>query len=340
MKIQPTFLNHNFIYLLQKDAPNEIKIKDFPSILVEYISYLPIDPNPFNTKPKFNWQPHLMNVNIPISFDECMHLSVMNLENANKDPILYWSGGLDSTAILVAIEKYGSKNLVKNLHIATTSMSSIENPEIFKHVVDTYEILSANQPMDTLAKRFIVIHGNGADQLYGTMHINAMVPDSGTKFLSQPHSYLDNRLLYTKYKDIINLSPTPIVTVYDFLKWFALTQEHGLAMNRLASLDWNDPSFIDDIFYFYNTEAFFRYSMMNSHEILPNNEWMRYKEHVRTYIEDFYHTKLVTKSQHASGWYSLYLKDIICCSFSDGKRFRYVSDFLNGGSKYADLLLS
>jgi hypothetical protein len=332
--IKPTFINKNFIYTLCKD--NGVAMP-CPIEFVEYISSLPEDPNPFKIK-SMNTQSFVLS---DISLDEAMENSVKQLENLPKSPIIFWSGGLDSTGMLVAIEKFGSANLRNNVLIATTPSAALENKELFDIIskkYGQYKMLSSAIYLDNAASTNTIVHGNMADQLYGSTKINQYVSMYGTDNLGKKFSDCFNeKSIYWRYEPILKYSPTKIETVYDFFQWFAITQERELAKNRLTSLNWSNPSLAKEIVYFYNTQEFVSYALSNKHKILPCNDWARYKEHLKNYIEDYFKVDLITKTQYASGWQTMYLNDIICCSFDDGKIIKYYSEL---EPKYANILLS
>lgn len=333
MNLRPTFLNNNFVYMLYKDHDRELP---WPNEFVSCISTLAHDPNPFKSIPRN--KPILTRIGKSVSFDECMANAVHELESVDKPPVVYWSGGLDSSGIIAAIEKYGSRNLYKNLTIAANHNSVAENPELFRLLATRYKFMNSNKPIESISKDYTIIHGNGADQLYGTMRINSFVNLFGSERLKEPYKNLFSyQPKYSLYESIVSYCPKQILTIYDFFQWFAMSQEHELALNRLASIYWNDRTKIADIIYFYNTDDFFSWAIYNSEHIIPNLEWDRYKEHLRTYCENHFAIDLLTRTQYASGWYSMYLKDIICCEFNDGKSFTYMSDV---GQTYADIILS
>lgn len=331
-----TFINHNCIFMLYKKHNRQLS---WPLEFVEYVSTIPVEPNPFaatikNSPILQRIEPHY----IKNTFEDCMELAVLDLETCPKPPVIYWSGGLDSSGIIAAIEKHGTKNLLKNISIATTPMSALENPKLFDRFCHKYNFIPANKPIEEIAKDHIIVHGNGADQLYGTMKINSFIAKFGAAALREHYTSLFlKEPNFKNYENIVQHCPVEIETVYDFFQWFAMSQEHELALNRLESIHWDSRSLANNIEYFYNTGQFFTWAINHRQDILPNNDWLRYKEHLKNYVEDHFGIRLITKTQYASGWHSLYLKDIICCAFNDGKIIRYFSE-LEG--KYEDFLLS
>ena len=104
------------------------------------------------------------------SFTEVTDEVARALSTSIKPLMVFWSGGIDSTVIVVAILKNFSTEQLKNVTVACTRISIYENPSFYKNhivpnlqVVDT-DLQSANPD---LLKEYITINGELADLLYG-----------------------------------------------------------------------------------------------------------------------------------------------------------------------------
>ena len=64
------------------------------------------------------------------SFADCMFESAQSIANSGKTIDFFWSGGLDSNAMLLAFNELG---LEKQLHVIIGG--SLETPELFEKII-------------------------------------------------------------------------------------------------------------------------------------------------------------------------------------------------------------
>lgn len=142
-----------------------------------YLSFLPR----FNSDDLCPWSNHLGYSNYfdltsavtSKTLDEILSIrsnEVLELMAARDLPLmLHWSGGIDSTLVLVSLlENFSSADL-SNVFIALNISSINENPEFFlKHILGKFKLVDSSQwtpDIDTL-KSFIHLTGQYADQLF------------------------------------------------------------------------------------------------------------------------------------------------------------------------------
>jgi len=89
---------------------------------------------------------------------------------ANKKLLIRWSGGIDSTMIMVSILRNFPKADLALIEVALNSSSIIENPHFYnQYVKDQFNIIDSSLLIydQDLMSRYIVIDSEPADFLYG-----------------------------------------------------------------------------------------------------------------------------------------------------------------------------
>lgn len=313
----PIYLNPQYIFLLYKEH-NKKSI--WPSEFMNCASSLPIEPNPYKLLTNEKPMSERINMHSKLSFDECMYDSVRKLECTDDPLLVFWSGGMDSTAMISAIDNFGSKDLNDRTFIAATNGSILENPEGFKYLKTKYDFIGANQNLDYLAKDYKIVHGNSSDRLCCSVSAHYIISKYGEELLWKPYTVLFASPGYENfalYADIIQYCPIPIKTAYDFLWWHSITQGAAATLKKIRSIAFADRSFIDDIFHFFDSDNFVSWSVLNQDKIIPNKQWSNYKDHVRQFCKTYFPIPMVTNSQYPSNWYYYYLQTNIACEFTD-----------------------
>lgn len=155
--------------------------------------YLSVDRT--NTFPNLD---HLLIETIPLetehttdSFDICMSQCAENINNLKGNKILFYSGGIDSTAMIIALIKSGRIN---DYQINYTDSSINEYPEFFeKHIIKYNHFKSTAQTFE----KFV---NEGLNE--GKNHIIAGTGHSSTIYENVKHNNIE---LNENYNNIFNL---------------------------------------------------------------------------------------------------------------------------------------
>lgn len=149
----------------------------------------------------------------------------------NKPVYLFWSGGIDSTCILVSFLQVGSPEFLKNLVIVLGKNSISENSYFYYRYihnqlktlsVESFEITAENYD------KIIVVDGEGGNQCLQGPSVQKLIYRKRFDLLNQSwrsQPDLRNLLLGSNHfqleliTDSINHAPVPIETGYDFLWW-------------------------------------------------------------------------------------------------------------------------
>jgi len=156
-------------------------------------------------------------------------------EKTDRPWLVFWSGGIDSTVIVVSILKHTSPADRENIYIACNRASIYELPRFFyDHVQPNFKLIqtpdSSKQP---LAESYHVIDGEFADHLYTGgvgWELLRLMPECLTRdFRRNPDALLNqlasrtNKNFATWYYDCmldnINSIDIPVETYHDFYWW-------------------------------------------------------------------------------------------------------------------------
>jgi hypothetical protein len=156
------------------------------------------------------------------------------IASSGKTPYISWSGGIDSTSILVSLLKVGNEDFLKKLVVLYNEKSINENAffyyrfikdKIITHHIDDTSFVVTAENYD----KIVILDGEAGNQIMGSPHINHLVKSGKVDFLKKPWRSLN-------YKDVIQgatefqmeviqesivYSPILIDSVADLLWWIA-----------------------------------------------------------------------------------------------------------------------
>ena len=139
------------------------------------------------------------NTYINKTFDDIVDETALTY--VNKNPIIAWSGGIDSTTILASF----IKNRI-NFKVTVNNRVIIENKEVYNFIKDRYEVINIpdNLNLSGLNLDGTIVTGEGCDQLYPKIH-HDFIPG----FLS-----LTEILITKNIKDYDNILLQPVDSSY------------------------------------------------------------------------------------------------------------------------------
>ncbi len=141
-----------------------------------------------------------------VDFGEAMRETSGTWVDQCDELYVLWSGGIDSTAMIVSLLELGiDKSHVK---IACNPSSIREYPDFYhRHIVKNFDLVSVDQVMSAAVhghSSVPLLAGEPADALHGTDFMYAMFKYGGAKLLELPPTY-ENQFSF--WKDIHGLSP-------------------------------------------------------------------------------------------------------------------------------------
>ena len=216
---------------------------------------------------------------------------------------LLWSGGIDSTAALVALLKAGARDLVQ---VYLSAGSIRENRRFFNEVIKPqlhyHKIKTIDQ---ALHPDSLIVTGEHGDQIFGSVlagdylkekrwYRNAdarllqpwqkTFPAALRQRLSRAEAIRAERFLRPQ----LAKSPLPLVTLFDLLWWVNFSMKWQAVTLRLASYQPQHYARLSmNLRHFFRHDDFQRWSLTNHSEKIGTT-WASYKMPLKRYINDFF----------------------------------------------------
>lgn len=212
-----------------------------------------------------------------------------------------WSGGIDSSAALVALLRLASSEDIKRIHIVASYESYREFPAFWKQFYQLFQlrIHSSLDHPDFFCRKGWIITGEHGDQIFGSDIIRNVVNQFGDEGIHAP--WTDTMpAVYTKlfdqetsdifidrYQRTIEYAPFKIKTSFDWVWWFNFTNKWQHVKYRLSSFQgWNPPSNAQKIKHFFDTPDWQRWSLDN-HDKKIQDKLLTYKFTAKDFIIDY-----------------------------------------------------
>lgn len=248
------------------------------------------------TKSPFNFcieRPWKLPTDQRLSIDDCFLRTVRNLEASRSKINILWSGGIDSTAVVVGFLKH-STNL-SQIRVLYTIMSIKENPNFFMSLAARTDIELVEIGGDVyLTQNFdgVFVNGDGADDLTASLD-DSFFDEVGFAGLIQDWQ----SLFYRKNPDSdfidfcqwhFEQSGTQISTVLE-ARWWFYTNSKIFKFPALASglLRFDQPLAIG----FFNNDDFEEFMFFNIDKIILSEDYRTYKSILKEYIFDYDHNQ-------------------------------------------------
>lgn len=212
---------------------------------------------------------------------------------------IMWSGGIDSTLVVISFLKTHSKQELENVNICASSESLEEFPEFWNDIVKIFKgrIHSSHYHVENYLKQGMVVTGEFSDQCLGSDVINQIAHWYGEEKIFEPYEPVmkifyeriggPNDLIET-YKPTLKYSLYPIKTAYDWCWWFNFTNKWNMVKYRLLQVQgWKDQkNTYKNMCHFFDTFDFQIWSMNNPDKKVLNT-LESYKFHLKDLIIDY-----------------------------------------------------
>ena len=270
-------------------------------------AYMPVDRtgqfNPFHIS--YNPIPKFKNFNK--SWEECCMEAAKDLWRLRKPLELFWSGGIDSSGVLIALLETKSDSDVLNIRYTQDSID--EFPLMWEKMVkDKNDPLAHKEMLDTLLfenHNVIKVTGECGDQCFGSDALHANL-DKHAKDWETVFSWPNGKLFNTKpdvpkdtqenyeYKKMqlaeilfehVDHSPIKIKTIFDLFWWCNFCFKWQDVDSRMI-FTFSDTSDWRSTISFFNTENFQKWSIVN-HDIKHGGTWETYKQPAKDYINKY-----------------------------------------------------
>jgi hypothetical protein len=212
-------------------------------------------------------------------------------QNINKPIVILYSGGIDSTAIVVSFLLATSDT--SNITIAMNAASIQENPNFYySHIRGKFNLIPSERTLDLLTGDYVMVSGEFNDQLFGTDALKLFTFDQ----LYEPYSESNivpffervgmetrqSKIWFSLFHNHVQSNGRcEIKDVKDFFWWMCFTFKwqsiYFRILSRTTRRDLINKEFLDTYYHhFYNTEDFQCWSMMNPNKKIVK-DWRGYK---------------------------------------------------------------
>lgn len=245
---------------------------------------------------------------------KAMQQRVHNLVSCGKNINLFWSGGIDSTAMLAAFLQHAPCR--KQLRIFYTPFSCYEHAEFFDllrtftdlELVDLSGTTYMTQQFDGL-----FVTGDGGDELTASLdesfflrHGRAVLDMPWQDFFRQAQ---DNDQFIDFCEQYFAQAGRPIRTVLE-ARWFfyAMCKTRFQLSGKLDLFAHYDQFNPDQLLGFFDCEEYENYIYWNLDQIIPGTEYRHWKQPLKQYCFDFdgLENYYQTKQKQGSGQTHMY----------------------------------
>ena len=229
-----------------------------------------------------------------LTLDQAFQERVSNISKMQQPINLFWSGGIDSTAMVTAFLKHSDNK--KQLRILYSPYSTYEHPEYMKflktfsdiEIVDTSGTTYLNSQFDG-----IFITGEGGDELMGSLD-ESFLTKYGYESLFK--SWKD--FFYTLNPDLNFIefceqhfaqSGRPIDTVLEARWWFYATCKNTSLLHDQKLpyfLDYDNFN-IEKLYGFFDCEEFEKFIYWNTDKIIDSSDYCTWKQIFKDYCCSF-----------------------------------------------------
>jgi len=263
---------------------------------------IPLELDPFITESPSEFV-HELKVDIKEhKFEDLMNQRALELLSLDKTIYMMWSGGIDSTATLVALLSNATPQQIDNMYILCSSESIKEYPAMYQRLQSIFHerILSSHVHPVEYCRKGIIITGEFGDQLMGSDVMYNIEWHLGNEYLFKPWQET-MPLLYEKmwgpnnfverYEPTISHSLYPIKSAYDWNWWINFTNKWNHIKYRILGWDgWgNEPHLYWNMKHFYDTVQFQQWSMthpdLKIKDTLESYKFLQ-KEYIAAYTKD------------------------------------------------------
>lgn len=231
----------------------------------------------------------------------------------NKKLLVMYSGGIDSTTVLIALLQ--TTDRYDHIVVTINPQSIMENPKFYNNYIrNKLQIVHAEKLFDLFDSSYIVVGGEFNDQLFGADFMRGYITRYGIKKIQEKYTSDDIIKFFIDvgisnhhaniWFDLINESIRLhaygcVYSIYDFLWWYNFTNkwQHIFYRSIVFSQNQITLDFLDNYYHqFFIDDNFQLWSMNNPHQKIGNS-WNDYKLAAKKFIyaytkdEDYYKFK-------------------------------------------------
>lgn len=255
------------------------------------------------------------------------------IRSSDKNIYLYYSGGIDSVCVYLALREMLTAQDRERLHIVCTHHSHLEFPELWEEIYYNYKgrIINAYTNMEDLAENGIVLTGQCADQVLGSDNIRRVTSLYGYEGIKMPWkeallpiytqqfgSAKANKFIEV-YGETVSACPFPIVTAFDWVWWFNFSNKWQHAKYKfLGYKPWKNPKeTYKNVVHFFDTPEWQKWSLDN-HDKKIGDRLITYKFIAKDFIVGLTGFERYTEKKKVSSLRVLWYNKDFSYGVSDG----------------------
>lgn len=267
---------------------------------------------PFNVKLYDKYRMPTDMTECDLSYEQCCERRANELYELSKvldKPILlFYSGGIDSTLMLITFFKVIPENDRERLTIMMDYESIKEYPLFYKQYIrGKLKTLPSASFDNYFNKQYIIIGGEHNDQLFGSDIVIAYANmftfeeitqrytrDNMTRFFINSGMTIEqSNIWFDLLDENCKAAPVAIVTVFDFLWWLNFNFKWQAVFFRMlmrcrsSSQSNVDQEFVDTYYHHFYSEDYFQLWSMNNHDKKIKDEWKTYKHLAKDLIYEY-----------------------------------------------------
>lgn len=240
--------------------------------------------------------------------DERAKAIIARADTLDCDIYVFWSGGIDSTLVMVSLLKNATADQKKRIVVLLSEESIYEYPLFYdQHIRGKLRRTPAAMFPHILGQRHLFVSGELNDQVMGAAVPHGLMLKYGDDIIHKPRSrdiafkFYDAKVHDAKVTDfyldqfdrIVAACPVELKTVFDYFWWINFTFKWQLAYVRILTfasernIPLITPEYIRDYFaVFYDTDDFQLWSMLNL-DLKIKDTWPTYKWVCKDIIYDY-----------------------------------------------------
>ena len=267
---------------------------------------------PVNTKIHPQCQLPVLGGTSSMSYKDCCTAQAQKLWDLSDRlgvPLgIMWSGGIDSTRVLVSfLENYPMNELATKVKVVTSEKAKFENPEFYyKHVLPNFELVNSELSPWLFDRKLILVTGELNDQLFGSDLLRGLILTNRDIFSARidrqtVFSYVDAKIKHTDATAVLVDAVFKSADTYgivlektsDWFWWFNFCfkwqtvcfRTMALAMPRFwPSID--QEYYSNYLHHFFATDEFQLWSI-NNPQVRVMEKWSDYKNQAKLEIFNF-----------------------------------------------------
>lgn len=298
-----------------------------------------------------------------LTYEDCCNLRVQEIlaiqERAQVPIALFYSGGVDSTLVLISFAKVLGKELFSRVKVFLSSDSIKENPNFYYSFVRKHCTIDSSEKFSYLFDgSHIIVGGEHNDQLFGSDLIGEICRRQSFNEIKRPYTpkfitdFFISRGMDAETANVwfdhisahAKGAPCAIETVFDFFWWFNFVFKwQAVYFRMLLRINKEQHHFINQQFidtyyhHFFSTSDFQKWSMLNQ-SLKIGDSWRSYKQHAKELIFEFNHDQDYLENKAKAGSLSrLFLQKNTAIAMTSDYEFLYdldPEDFYNPDNSF------